>query len=76
MAVADNIRATITGHGTYQTSVNHFDLVIARYLPNSPYELRKLIEERSDYPPGHYDDVHTVTELLLILAELDGFATN
>ena len=76
MAITDKITVNITNHGQYQTDVNHFDLMIGRYLPASPYELRQKITERSDYPEGHYDDVYTVTELLMILAELDGFATN
>ncbi len=76
MAITDKITINITGHGQYQTDANHFDLMMAKYLHKSPCELRQQIEERSDYPPGHYADVHTVTELLMILAELDGYATN
>lgn len=76
MAITDKITINITGHGQFQTSVNDFDRMMSRYLHNSPYELRKKIAERSDYPEEHYSDVHTVTELLMILAEFDGFATN
>lgn len=76
MAITDKITINITGHGQFQTDANHFDLMISRYLHDSPNGLRKKITERSVYPAGHYDDVHTVTELLMILAELDGFATN
>lgn len=76
MAATDNIAVTIQGHGRYQTSVEAMDLLIERYLPTSVAELRQEIISRSDYPATHYDDLRTVTECLMILAEFDGFATN
>lgn len=76
MALADNISIHIHGHGWYQTSAERMDLLIERCLPASVAGLRQQIIDRGDYPAGHYDDLHTITECLMILAELDGFATN
>ncbi len=62
-------------HGTYQCSTASLDLMISRYLPASPAELSELINEREGRPDNFYRCA-TVTEALLILAELDGLATN
>jgi hypothetical protein len=74
MSATDPIRIHIAKHGWFQTTAYRFDLLIERYLPASPQGLRQQIEERS--PEIDYSDVHTVTECLMILAELDGYATN
>lgn len=60
-------------HGQYQTRVSALDLVIARYLPASPNDLQEEIRERTGDPER---TVATMTEGLMILAELDGYATN
>ncbi|WP_138958983.1 hypothetical protein [Streptomyces sp. YIM 121038] len=60
-------------HGTYQTRVGALDIMIARYLPASSNGLQDLIRKRQGNPAYH---VSTVSEALMILAELDGFATN
>jgi hypothetical protein len=73
MAITDLISINITGHGRFTVEVNDFDRMMVRHLPASAYGLRQKINERSDYPAGHYDDVHTVTELLMILAKYEGF---
>jgi hypothetical protein len=76
MAYSDDVKVQITNHGAYQTSVESFERMIVRYLPDSVAGLREKIAERGLYPPHHYDDLHTVTECLMILAEFDGLATS
>lgn len=67
-------KITLEGdHGRYQTRVAELDLMIQRYLPASVEDLRNLIQERQG-GPGY--SLSTVTEGLMILAELDGHATN
>lgn len=72
MALTDKI--TLEGeHGQYQTYVGRLDTLIARYLPASVEDLQEIIWERQGDPEYR---VSTVTEGLMILAELDGLATN
>lgn len=72
-----DIRITIEGHGQFQTTAEAFDLVMSRYLPASTASLRTLVNERMHQAHGlDYSDLHTATECLMVLAELDGFATN
>jgi hypothetical protein len=67
-------KITLEGeHGQYQTRVAELDLMIMRYLPASVEDLRDLIRERQGDPDYN---VSTVTEGLMILAELDGYAIN
>ena len=49
MALTDLISVTITGHGKFTVTVNDFDHMIAYHLPASPYDLRRKINERSDF---------------------------
>jgi hypothetical protein len=71
MALTDEI--TLEGeHGQYRARVESLDLVIARYLPASVAGLREIIRERT----GEERTLTTIMEGLMILAELDGFATN
>jgi len=72
MALTDEI--TLEGeHGQYRARVESLDLVIARYLPASVAGLREIIRERTGEPER---TLTTIMEGLMILAELDGFATN
>ncbi|MEU5403732.1 hypothetical protein ABZ348_31085 [Streptomyces sp. NPDC005963] len=74
-----HIRTYIPGRGQYQTSAERFDQLIAEYLPASPASLRAELQRLSDEEHGghiDYSDLATVTECLLILGELRGFATN
>ena len=75
MADTDNITISIRGHGEYQTTADGLDMLMYRYLPASVSELRAKIEQRSGGEID-YSDLHTVTECLMVLAELDGCATN
>jgi hypothetical protein len=72
MAAHDLI--TLEGeHGQYQTRVAALDLMITRYLPASVNGLQTLIRERQG---DESYKIGTVAEGLMILAELDGHATN
>lgn len=74
MAMTDRVSVTLTGHGRVSVTTGAMDRTIARYLPASPFGLRQKIDthEKNGYKPGHYDDLLTVTEYLMVLAELDG----
>ncbi|MFD7257188.1 hypothetical protein [Streptomyces sp. NPDC059874] len=74
MAESDRITIEQTAHGQFQTTAHHFDGLMARYLPASVADLRAVIAEMS--PEIDWSDVSTVTECLMILAELHGYATN
>jgi hypothetical protein len=63
-------------HGQFQVSAESLDRLMDRYLPASPRQLRKLIEERADGSGIDYSDLTTITECLMVLGEYDGFATN
>jgi hypothetical protein len=56
-------------HGTYKTRAGELDLMIMHYLPASVADLRDLIRERQGDPEYR---VSSVSEALMILAELDG----
>lgn len=73
MAITDTIGITITGHGVYACSANEMDRTIARHLPASPYDLRQKIDSHPNntHAAGHYDGLITVTEHLMVLADLD-----
>lgn len=83
MAAHDLI--TLQGeHGTYQTRVGALDLMIQRYLlgvpdgpPASVTDYRDALQEEIRERQGDSTyTVTTVTEALMILAELHGHATN
>ncbi|WP_031513670.1 hypothetical protein [Streptomyces sp. NRRL F-5123] len=74
-----HVRLRVTTHGSFQTSPESFDRLMAEYLPASPAELRAKLQRFSDEQHGSsidYSDLTTVTECLMVLAELRGFATN
>ncbi|MFJ7414657.1 hypothetical protein ACIQWZ_28235 [Streptomyces sp. NPDC098077] len=73
------IRLRIAVHGYFQTSAESFDQLIAEYLPATPSDLRARLQTLSDEEYGEaidYSDLNTVTECLMVLAELRGLATN
>jgi hypothetical protein len=76
MAVTDTIKVNIKGHGHYQLSVAGLDRVITAYLPASVSQLRDEICKTNGAEPREYADLVTVTECLVILGELHGYATN
>jgi hypothetical protein len=74
-----HVRMYVTNHGQYQTSADRFDQLIAEYLPASVESLRAQLQKFSDEEFGggiDYSDLTSVTECLMILGELRGFATN
>lgn len=62
-------------HGTYQCEAASLDIMIMRYLPATLAELNVMLNERHGTEPGYFE-AQSLTEALMILAELDGYATN
>ncbi len=62
-------------HGTYQCSTESLELMISRYLPASRLALVQLVAERHGQEVSYWQDL-TLVEALMVLAELDGLATN
>lgn len=74
-----HVRMYVTSHGQYQTSAENFDKLIAEHLPASIESLRAELNRLANEEHGlgiDYSDLTTVTECLMILGELRGFATN
>ena len=78
MARTDKITIDIAGHGTYQTEAEALDMMIDCYLPASVASLRDKIRTRQGLSSSdpQYRDLDSVTACLMILANLDGHATN
>lgn len=83
MARYDTIGMSIGSHGSFETSAASLDVLMTRYLPGLEKwiaeigivaDLRSQIQAR--LPELDYSDLATVTECLMVLAELDGCATN
>lgn len=55
-------------HGDFTTSGYGLDCALTAYLPASPNDLRKIVEDATGLD---YSDVHYVSEFLIILADLD-----
>jgi hypothetical protein len=69
------IKISITNaHGTFTTTTSALDLIIDRYLPASALQLQRVLSETTGTPERDYDDVHAVSELLVMLADADGYA--
>lgn len=71
-----SISLTIPGFGLVKITPATLDLMMSRYLPASVDALRDKVigeyqEHGMDYG-AYLWDIHTVTELLFILAEFDG----
>lgn len=61
------------GHGTFNCTTQELDAAIDKYLPNRVVDMRVLIEERTGVS---YTDVHSISECLIVLADLDGYANH
>lgn len=69
----------IPAHGSYETTPEALDELMAEHLPDSVAGLRRKIQKHSDEEMGQdidYSDLKSITECLFILAELHGHATN
>jgi hypothetical protein len=73
------LKCIIPGRGVYQMHTYTMDLMIARYLPESVaglcLEIDRRWREDLGWLPGMKparEEIHTVTEALFVLAELDG----
>jgi hypothetical protein len=69
------IRAEIAGHGQYETTAVDLDALIEEHWRDPIESLRRDNKETQGDPEY---DTHGLTkvELILIIAELSGFATN
>jgi hypothetical protein len=69
------IKISVTNaHGTFATTTSALDLIIQRYLPASPLQLRHHLHEATGIPEHAYNDVYAASELLVMLADADGYA--
>lgn len=69
------IRAEIAGHGQYETTFAAFEALQEMYAPLTLARLFAEIKDRQGDP--EYDTAGlTRTEAIMILAELNGMATN
>lgn len=70
-----HVRAQIAGHGQYQCTATSLDTLIENYWHRSTRSLAQEVKERHGDPEY---DTHGLAkiELILIIAELSGLATN
>lgn len=70
-----HVRAEIAGHGQYQCTATSLDTLIELHWDRS---VRSLAEEVKERHGDQYYDTHGLAkiELIMILAELSGLATN
>jgi hypothetical protein len=61
-------------HGTFTTTTSALDLMIQRFLPASPVQLRTVLGDVTSIPDAAYGDVRDVSELLIMLAVAEGYA--
>jgi hypothetical protein len=73
MAGHDKIAIGLTGQGWFEVTAFDVDRAMSFYLPAAPYELRQKIDlhDQNTFPTGHYRDLDTVFECLVVLAYLD-----
>lgn len=69
------IRAEIAGHGQYETAARDLDALIHIHWDTPVYKLSAEIKERLG-DPGYDTSGLTKIEIIMILAELSGLATN
>lgn len=62
---------TTNAHGKFTASGYAVDRAIREYLPASVNDLREALADVAGYMPEHYADVHTVAELLVMIADAD-----
>lgn len=75
MQQTGTVRAEIAGHGQFETSGTSLDKLINRHWEMSLKELGNEIKERLGDPTYATEGLSKI-ELMLIIAELDGLATN
>ena len=70
MTYKENTVTTSTKCGDYTVKAREVDIAIAEYLPNSVFGLREILESVVfvGLPHALWDDVDTVTGLLVLLA--------
>lgn len=70
-----HVRAEIAGHGQYQCTATSLDLMIENYWHRSARSLTEEIQERQGDSSYNTHGMAKI-ELIMILAELSGLATN
>jgi hypothetical protein len=58
-------------HGTFTITADDMDAAIAKYLSASPYDLCYALAEATGYSMSYYDDVTSVSELLVMLKDTE-----
>lgn len=76
MAHTDTITMIVGNHGEFQTDAAHFDLLMVEYVMGGQ-GFDSLMREIGELSPDvDYGDLTTISECLMVLAELRGYATN
>lgn len=75
MIKKDLMTINLTGHGTFETTPDALERMIDRYWDYSSRNLRNEIQELSGDPGYEVSDLTRIA-CIMILAELNGFATN
>lgn len=70
-----HVRATIAGHGQYQTTFKALDAMLELYWDQPLSKLYRTLKERTGDPEYDTHDL-TRVEAIMILQELEGHATN
>lgn len=78
--MTENFGLNIPGHGWFQTNAKNLDILLMKHMPATAEELRAFIRGNITMMEGaedakRYDDLRTVTECLLVIAQLTGLAT-
>ncbi len=72
MATTEKTITVENAHGLFRCSPIALDAALNRCLPGSVQDLRNYFCARVEARPGEYDDVTSVGELLIMIAEIDG----
>jgi hypothetical protein len=72
----DQMTVHLSGHPAVTITTFSLDQAMAHYLPASVYDLHRKIDghKNNEFQPGHYRNLDTVTECLMVLADLDSSA--
>lgn len=75
MQKTGTVRAEIAGHGQYETTARDLETMLHEHWGTPVHKLFEQIKRRHG-DPGYDTSDLTKIEAIMILAELDGLATN
>lgn len=73
MSMHDQLVMTITGHAQIVVTAYQFERALNCHLPCTTRDLRRKIDAHPNngFKPGHYNNLDTFTECLMVLTDLD-----